>query len=152
MQAIPGYDYTKGGEEERVESALQEAEKSLLDYWGSDAGSHKVVAVYLGLFGNGSLFCEKRSKGVWVVSENALSKQIIRARGYKRALNTEVVVELAKKRFSDATYVTMPPLPRMLSSFESSAKCMKFFRCFQESLACMANEMEVTLVDVMSHT
>ena len=149
VQAIPGYDYTKGGEEERVESALQEAENSLLDYWGSDAGSHKVVAVYLGLYGNGSLFCEKRSKGVWVVSENAFSKPTIRARGYKRALNTEIVVELAKKRFSDATYVTVPPLPRMLSGFGSASLCLEYFKCFQQSLSGMSAEMEVLSLDVM---
>ena len=79
----------------------------------------------------------------------ALLRPTIRARGYKRNLVTEILVELTKNRFGEVKFCIVPPLPRLYDGFGSAASCLKYFTDFQLDIEKMAAEMEFTTIDIM---
>ena len=150
VRALPGYDFTKGNEE-RIDKALEEAALLADEYWGENRGSHRVIAVYLCIFGNGSLKMVKNNSGNWVVGEDAFAKAVLRARGYKRNLTTSIILELIEGRFGEVKTVAVPPLPRAVRDFSSEANCTGFFEEYENEVCKMAVEMEIGSVRVMEH-
>ena len=90
---------------------------------------------------------KKNSRGVWSMGPTALLRPTIRARGYKRNLVTEILVELTKNRFGEMKFCIVPSLPRLYDGFGSAALCLKYFTDFQIDLEKMAAELELTTLD-----